>query len=372
MKITISAMYLLKNLKSLSTVVNTSNTMPILDNFLFEVSGKKLKITASDLETTMSVTMDIESDQNKNFAVPARLLVDILGNLPEQPLVFDVAENTITIISMSGEYSLACYNADEYPKSVEIESPSTTSIPAKVLSTAIAKTIFATSTDDLRAVMCGVLFQLTTEGIVFVATDAHKLVKYSRKDIVSSEDVNFIMPKKPLNILKSILGSADEDDNVKIEYNESNAKFIFDEFTLICRLVDGKYPNYEAVIPKENPNKLLISKSQLQNAVHCVSIFSNKQTRQIKFDIRGNELLLSSEDVDYSNKADERLSCQYEGDDIKIGFNAKFLLEMLKNLSCEEVQIKMSMPNRAGVLIPDDGLVEGEEILMLVMPCILS
>lgn len=372
MKITVSAMYLLRNLKSLSSVVNTSNTMPILDNFLFEVSGNKLKVTATDLETTMSVTMDVESDENKSFAVPARLLVDILGTLPEQPLVFDVAETIITIISLSGEYSLACHNADEYPKSVEIQSPSTTSIPAKVLSTAIIKTIFATSTDDLRPVMCGVLFQLTTEGIIFVATDAHKLVKYSRKDIFSSENVNFIMPKKPLNVLKSILGTAAEEDNVTIEYNEANAKFIFEEFTLICRLVDGKYPNYEAVIPKDNPNKLQVSRTKLSNSVHCVSIFSNKQTHQIKLEIVGNELKLSAEDVDYSNKADERLTCQYEGDDMKIGFNARFLLEMLKVLTSDEVQIEMSMPNRAGVLTPLDGLVDGEEILMLVMPSLLS
>lgn len=372
MKITVSAMYLLRNLKSLSSVVNTSNTMPILDNFLFEVSGNKLKVTATDLETTMSVTMDVESDENKSFAVPARLLVDILGTLPEQPLVFDVAETIITIISLSGEYSLACHNADEYPKSVEIQSPSTTSIPAKVLSTAIIKTIFATSTYDLRPVMCGVLFQLTTEGIIFVATDAHKLVKYSRKDIFSSENVNFIMPKKPLNVLKSILGTAAEEDNVTIEYNEANAKFIFEEFTLICRLIDGKFPKFEAVIPSDNNNDVVIDRSSLLSSVRRVSILSNKSTHEIAFEIKGNDMKISTFDVDYSTKADETLVCNHEGDDIRIGFNAKYLKEMLGELNCDEVKLSMSLPNRAGILTPLDGLDDGEELLMLVMPVMLK
>jgi DNA polymerase-3 subunit beta len=218
--------------------------------------------------------------------------------------------------------------------------------------------------------MSGVFFQFSTEGLTFVATDAHKLVKYTRADVNASQVAEFIMPKKPLNLLKGIL--AGSEDEVNIEYNESNAKFTFDNSELICRLIDGKYPNYEAVIPKENPNKLSIDRTQFLNSVRRVSIFSNKTTHQIRLKIAGAELNISAEDVDYSNKAEERLTCDYQGDDMQIGFNSRFLTEMLNNLSATDVSLEMSMPNRAGILTPVDGLDDGEHITMLVMPVMLN
>ncbi len=355
----------------LGSVINSSNTLPILDNFLFELNNKSLKVSASDLETTMSATLEIESKSKGSVALPAKLLLDILKTFPEQPLTFTVEENnTVEISSNSGKYALAFVPGDEFPKSVALDEPSTTLVPAEVLSTAINKTIFAAGNDDLRPVMSGVFFQFSTEGLIFVATDAHKLVKYNRTDVKANEVAEFIMPKKPLNILKSILGTMESE--VTIEYNDSNATFSIENYVLTCRLIDGKYPNYEAVIPKENPNKLMINRVQFLNSVRRVAIFANKTTHQIRLKIAGTELNISAEDIDYSNKADERLTCDYQGDDLQIGFNSRFLTEMLTNLTSDDIQLEMSMPNRAGILTPIDGLDEGETVTMLVMPVMLN
>jgi DNA polymerase-3 subunit beta len=371
MKFIVSSSYLLKQLQVLGSVINSSNTLPILDNFLFELDSKTLTVSASDLETTMSATLEIDSTSKGSVAVPAKLLLDILKTFPEQPLTFTVEENsTIEISSNSGKYAIAYAPGDEFPKSVSLDNPSSTVVPSDVLATAISKTIFAAGNDDLRPVMSGVFFQFSPEGLIFVATDAHKLVKYSRTDVKASEVADFIMPKKPLNILKSILGTSESD--ITIEYNDSNATFNFDSYVLTCRLIDGKYPNYEAVIPKENPNKLMINRVLLLNSVRRVSIFSNKTTHQIRLKIAGAELNISAEDIDYSNKAEERLTCDYQGDDMQIGFNSRFLSEMLTNLTSDEIMLEMSMPNRAGILTPIDGLDEGETVTMLVMPVMLN
>ena len=371
MKFIVSSTYLLKQLQVLGGVINSSNTLPILDNFLFELDHTKLTVSASDLETTMSSTLDVESDSEGSVAIPARLLLDTLKTFPEQPLTFVVEDNnTVEISSNHGKYALAYANGEEFPKAVALEDPSKTVILGDILANAISKTIFAAGNDDLRPVMSGVFFQFSTEGLTFVATDAHKLVKYTREDVNASQVAEFIMPKKPLNLLKGIL--AGSEDEVTIEYNDSNAKFTFENSELICRLIDGKYPNYEAVIPKENPNKLSIDRNQFLNSVRRVSIFSNKTTHQIRLKIAGAELNISAEDVDYSNKAEERLTCDYQGDDMQIGFNSRFLTEMLNNLSSSDVQLEMSMPNRAGILTPVDGLDDGEQITMLVMPVMLN
>lgn len=371
MKFIVSSSYLLKQLQVLGGVINNSNTLPILDNFLFELKGEKLTVSASDLETTMSSVLDVESDAEGSIAVPARLLLDILKTFPEQPLTFVMEDNnTIEISSNHGKYALAYADASEFPKTVELTDPSSTSIVGDVLATAISKTIFAAGNDDLRPVMSGVFFQFSPENLTFVATDAHKLVKYQRTDLSASEVTEFIMPKKPLNLLKGILAGSETE--VTVEYNESNAKFTFDNVELVCRLIDGKYPNYEAVIPKENPNKLTIDRTQFLNSGRRVSIFSNKTTHQIRLKIAGAELNISAEDIDYSNKAEERLTCEYQGDDMQIGFNSRFLIEMLNNLTADEVSLEMSMPNRAGILTPVDGLDEGEYITMLVMPVMLN
>ncbi|MBU3821536.1 DNA polymerase III subunit beta [Flavobacteriaceae bacterium XHP0103] len=371
MRFIVSSTYLLKQLQVLGGVINSSNTLPILDNFLFELDGSKLIVSASDLETTMSSTLDVESDSKGSIAIPARLLLETLKTFPEQPLTFVVEDNnTIEISSNHGKYALAYADGSEFPKAVALEDPSTTVVTGDILATAISKTIFATGNDDLRPVMSGVFFQFSTEGLTFVATDAHKLVRYKREDVKASQVAEFIMPKKPLNLLKGILAA--NEDEVKIEYNDSNAKFTFENSELVCRLIDGKYPNYEAVIPKENPNKLVIDRTQFLSSVRRVSIFSNKTTHQIRLKIAGAELNISAEDIDYSNKAEERLTCDYQGDDMQIGFNSRFLVEMLSNLTSDEVQLEMSMPNRAGILTPVDGLDDGEQVTMLVMPVMLN
>jgi len=371
MKFIVSSTFLLKQLQVLGGVINNSNTLPILDNFLFELNNSSLTISASDLETTMSSTIDVESDSKGSIAIPAKLLLEILKTFPEQPLTFIVEDNNIIEISSNfGKYALAYANGEEFPKAVALENPSSTTLSSDILASAISKTIFAAGNDDLRPVMSGVFFQFSTESLTFVATDAHKLVKYTRNDVSASETAEFIMPKKPLNLLKGILAGID--DTITIEYNDTNAKFTFDNSVLICRLIDGKYPNYEAVIPKENPNKLVIDRTLFLNSVRRVSIFSNKTTHQIRLKIAGAELNVSAEDIDYSNKAEERLTCDYQGDDMQIGFNSRFLSEMLSNLNANEVQLEMSLPNRAGILTPIDGLDKGEHITMLVMPVMLN
>ena len=371
MKFIVSSSYLLKQLQVLGNVINSNNTLPILDNFLFELDNQLLTVSASDLETTMSATLEIDSESQGSVAISAKLLLDTLKTFPEQPLTFTVQDNNLVEISSnSGKYVLAYAAAEEFPKSVTLEDASVTLVPAEVLSTAVSKTIFAAGNDDLRPVMSGVFFQFSPQGLTFVATDAHKLVKYARTDVVAAQVSDFIMPKKPLNILKGILGASDSE--IKIEYNDSNAVFSFENYILICRLIDGKYPNYEAVIPKENPNKLVIDRMQFLNSVRRVAIFSNKTTHQIRLKIAGTELNISAEDLDYSNKADERLTCDYQGDDMQIGFNSRFLTEMLTNLTSDHIMLEMSLPNRAGILTPADGLDDGETVTMLVMPVMLN
>jgi len=371
MKFIVSSSQLLKQLQVLGGVINSNNTLPILDNFLFELSENELKVSASDLETTMSSVVDVESDSSGSIAVSARLLLDTLKTFPNQPLTFKTeGENTIEISSDQGKYDMAYFGGDEFPKAVSLSSPSTTVVPASILGTAISKTIFAAGNDDLRPVMSGVFFQFSSQSLTFVATDAHKLVKYTRTDVTADQTAEFIMPKKPLNLLKGILGGSESE--VTIEYNDANAKFTFDNVVLVCRLIDGKYPNYEAVIPKENPNKLTVDRASFLNSVKRVSIFSSKTTHQIRLKMAGTELNISAEDLDFSNKADERLSCDYQGDDMQIGFNSRFLSEMLNNLSSNEVLIEMSLPNRAGILTPIDGTDEGEQVTMLVMPVMLN
>ena len=371
MNFIVSSTQLQRQLQTLSGVLNTSNTLPILDHVLCELAPQQLKITATDLETTISATIQVESTSEGKLAVPARLLLDTVKTFPEQPLTFSLADNnTLEISSEQGKYALAYANADEYPQAAEVVDASSLSIQGDTLATAINNTIFASGNDDLRPVMSGVFFQLSSSGMTFVATDAHKLVKYERTDVVAPETAEFIMPKKPLNLLKSVLVGSEEE--VTVNYNNSNVQFSFDETVVICRLIDGKYPNYEAVIPKENPNVMSINRVQLLNTVKRVSIFSNKTTHQIRLRIAGAELHISAEDIDYSNKAEERLTCSFQGDDMQIGFNARFLTEMLSNLSSDEIQLELSLPNRAGIITPVDGLNEGEQVTMLVMPVMLN
>jgi DNA polymerase-3 subunit beta len=372
MKFIVSSSTLLKNLLSLNGILNSSNTLPILDNFLFEVNGKDLTISASDLETTMTTTMNVESKDSGIIAIPAKLLIDTLKAFPEQPLTFsvDLKKFSIEISSDYGKYKVTGHSGDEYPKAPTVEGGSSVEIVGEALLSAINKTIFATGNDELRPVMSGVFVQFSPEGATFVATDAHRLVRYRRSDIKTESAASFILPKKPLNMLKNNLGAAG--GNVQVEYNTTNAQFVFGSSRLICRLIDGKYPNYDAVIPKVNPNKLTIDSSAFLGSIKRVSIFANKTTHQVRLKMAGSELNISAEDLDYSNEANERLTCSYAGEDMEIGFNSRFLMDMVANLDSDEVNIEMSAPNRAGILIPAEQPLAAEDILMLVMPVMLN
>jgi DNA polymerase-3 subunit beta len=371
MNFIVSSSLMLKKLQILGGILNNSNTLAILDNFLFELSENTLKVTASDLETAISASIEVESTSEIKLAVPAKILLDTLKTFPEQPLTFRVKENNALEISYHGGKSELSYvDPDDFPNEMEVEDPSQSVIVADNLATAISNTVFATGNDSLRPIMNGVFFQFLTTEARFVGTDAHKLVKYTRTDITSEREAEFIMPKKPLNLLKNVLMGSEE--YVTIEFNDQNAKFSFDGFELTSRLIDGKYPNYEAVIPTENPNVLTVDRSQFLNTVRRISIFANKTTHQIRLKLSGAELKISAQDLDYSNSGEERLDCQYLGDDMEIGFNSRFLIEMLSNLSSNEVQLAMSLPSRAGILTPADGLQEGEEVTMLVMPVMLA
>ncbi|MBI3509142.1 MAG: DNA polymerase III subunit beta [Bacteroidetes bacterium] len=379
MKFIVSSSSLLKQLQTLSGVLNSTNTLPILDNFLFEIDKGSLTISASDLETTMTTHLTVESKDTGNVAVPAKLLIDTLKTFPEQPLTFSVDKKrfAIEISSDYGKYKITGQNGDEFPKAPTVDKGSKIEMDASVLGRAIAKTLFAAGNDELRPVMSGVFVQFAPDSTTFVATDAHKLVRYRRTDIKASGSASFILPRKPLNLLKNVLVGVD--GIIRVEYNATNARFTWGiapdgtvGTTMICRLIDGKYPNYEAVIPKNNPNKLTIDTNSLLGSIRRVAIFANKTTHQVRLKVVGNELNISAEDLDFSNEAAERLTCSYSGDDMEIGFNSKFLAEMLTNIGSEEALIEMSAPNRAGILLPSVKPNAEEDTLMLVMPVMLN
>ncbi|MDD2633852.1 MAG: DNA polymerase III subunit beta [Bacteroidales bacterium] len=374
MKFIVSSNYLLKNLQSISGVASSSNTLPILDDFLFEIRQDILHVTASDLETTMTVSLKLTmSEEEGSIAVPAKILLDTLKTLADVPITFTINNDTyaIEMTAGGGKYKLSGHNGEEFPETPTVEEGSSFTIKSTILSEAISKTVFAAGNDEIRPVMSGVLMELTDEGMALVATDAHKLVRYARKDVVTDNYDSIILPTKPLNQIKNILGN--EELDVKVEYNDKNAFFAFGNIQLLCKLIVGKYPNYPAVIPVENPNKLQISRSLLLNTIKRVSLFANQSTHQIRFKISGQQLELSAEDIDYSNEAVETISCNYDGEDLEIGFNSKFMQEMLNNVDTKEVLLKMSQPNRAGLIIPvEEEPQDNEEILMLVMPVMLN
>ena len=373
MKFIISSTLLLKNLQAILGVINTNNTLPILDDFLFELNDDSITITSSDLETTMRVTIRPDmAEETGTIAIPAKILVETLKTFPDIPVAFSINPETLMIEISAGEgkYKLSGHKSEEYPRTPSLEDTTALTIDSRLLSQAINKTLFATGNDELRMVLSGVFCELTPEEVTFVATDAHKLVKYKRTDLKSNDSASFILPKKPLNLLKNILSS--QELAVTVEYNKTNAFFSFANIHLICRLIDGKYPNYDAVIPKENPNKLTIDRHALLTSIRRVAIFANQSTHQIRFKVSGQELTLSAEDIDFSNEARERLNCSYHGEDLEIGFNSKFLLEMLNNIDTEEISLEMSAPNRAGILTPLNNENKAEDILMLVMPVMLN
>lgn len=371
MRFIVSTSTLLKQLQAISGASSSSTVLPILENFLFEIKDNELTISATDLQTSMVTSLQIEAKEEGRVAMPSKILIETLKTLPDQPVAFSVDTTTlaIEISAGDGKYKLSGENADDFPKIPVVDNISTVNIAAPILAEAISKTIFAVSSDELRPAMSGVYVQLAEQSITFVSTDAHKLVRYRRTDVGAEKPTSLILPKKALNLLKSSLPS--EDINVSIEYNNTNAFFQFGHVSLICRLIDERYPDYEAVIPQVNPNKLTVERASFLNSLRRVVIFANKTTHQVRLKISGSELHISAEDLDFSNEAHERLSCQYEGDDMEIGFNARFLVEMLNNLSSEEITLEMSTPNRAGLLFPAIKE-DNEDILMLVMPVMLN
>jgi DNA polymerase-3 subunit beta len=373
MKFIVSSGTLLRHLQSVSGALNSSSPLPILENFLFDIDKGMLRVSASDLESTMTTSLEITSKEKGLVAVPARMLLDTLKTFAEQPLTFTVNDKSfqVEISSQNGKFKLAGHDGAEFPKIPTVDQPNSIELPAEVLLEAINKTIFATGADELRPVMSGVFFQLNGDHTNFVATDAHRLVRYRRTDVRSAKTASFIVPRKPLGLLKSTLVGLKS--KVRIEYNDANAFFTFDNYSLICRLIDGRYPNYEAVIPLDNPNKLTISRDSFLNSIRRVSIFANKTTHQVRLKLAGSEMSIFAEDVDFNNEANEVLACDYNGTDMEIAFNARFLSDMLNNLTTEKVQMELSLPNRAGILSPppDESPAE-ENVLMLVMPVMLN
>ena len=340
----VSSSLLLRKLTALSGVLSSSSALPILDNFLFELGPGEAVISASDLETTMTTRIEVRTEDTGAIAIPAKMLIDILKAFPDIPLTIKADPKTfaVELVSDAGKYRLTG---------------------------AISRTLFATGNDDLRPVMSGLFFEFYPDAIRFVATDAHRLVRYARTDLGAAESASFIVPKKPLLLLKTAAAQA---ETISLGYTESNARFSFDGVTIHCRLIEGKYPNYEAVIPKENPYKMVINRTDFLASIRRVSIFANKTTHQVRLKIAGNELFVSAEDLDFANEAIERLSCSYVGDDLEIGFNSRFLIDMLNNLSSTEISLEMSAPNRAGIIRPSEPDEAGEDILMLVMPVMLN
>lgn len=380
MKFIVNSQQLLKQLQSLSGVLSSNNTMPIIGCFHFHLEEGQLTIKTTDLSTTLVAKVEVETsrmEQAEEVAIPSKMLLDILKTFDDVPLTFDVDQSnySIEIASGQGQYKLAGMDAATYPTMPTAEETNTVTMGANALVEAINKTVFATSNDEMHQQMSGIFCEMTPDGITFVATDAHKLVRYRRKDVQSDVSTNFILPKKPIIIVKNILSARKDDSEVSIAYNNTNLFITFDNFYIVCRLVDGRYPNYEAAIPKDNPNKLIVDRLSFLNTLRRVSIFASEATRQVRLSISADKLEISAEDLEFSNKANETIPCQYEGDAMDIGFNAKFLTEMIGNLDSEQVLIEMSHPSRAGIIFPyytEESSDKNDDILMLVMPVMLA
>lgn len=370
MKFIVSSSSLLKQLQHISGVINANTVLPILEDFLFEVEKGKLTVVATDLETVMRVQLDIDAKDTGKICIPARILLDSLKNIPDQPLAFNIDKNfAVEITSDNGKYKVMGENPDNFPKEPAADDTTSFTLNASSLMTAISKTLFATSNDDLRPAMTGVFFELDKKGLQCVATDAHRLVRYKRKDVKCPKSESFIVPRKPLNLLKAAIPA--NEDELTLSYN-SNHFFVKHGTTqMSCRLIDARFPDYKVVIPSDNPYRLTVNKADFQSALRRVSIFSNKSTNQVALNISGSELQLTAQDVDFSFEGNERMKCQYTGEDIVIAFNAKFLIEMLAAADSPDVNLELSTPTKAGLIKPSEQD-DDEELLMLVMPLMLN
>ena len=375
MKFVVSSTELLSHLASISKVINSKNTLPILDNYLFLLEDNRLTVTASDLESTLITSLELENTSGTGLiAVPAKIMNETLKEFPEQPLTFQMDPETfaIDIFSQNGKFSIVGQNGDDFPQQPMLNEgiASTINVNHSVLLSGINKTLFATADDELRPVMNGIFIELSEEDMKFVASDAHKLVRYKRFDAKAEKAASFILPKKPAALLKSLLPK--EDFDVKLEFDDKNAFFTLSNYKLICRLVEGNYPSYNSVIPQNNPNKLIIDRVEFYNTVRRVSVFSNQASNLVRLKLTENQLVVSAQDIDFSISAVERLNCQYEGDDMEIGFKSTFLQEILSNLSATDVKVELSDPTRAGLLLPAENEHEEENVLMLLMPMMIN
>lgn len=375
MKFVVSSSELLGHLLAVSKVINAKNTLPILDNFLFNLEENQLTITASDLETTLSSRMELENvSESGVIAIPARLLTDIVKEFPEQPLTFDINTDSLKVVinSENGQFTIMGQNGNEFPQlpTLKEEQKSGIRFNSEIAHSGISKTIFATADDELRPVMNGIFIEISPENITFVASDAHKLVKYQRKDVNSDINASFILPKKPSNLIKNIIPKGESE--MSLEFDDKNAFIEFGNYTLVCRLVEGKYPSYNSVIPTENPNKMTIDRLDFLNSLRRVSVFSNQASNLVKLNLASNQLTVSAQDIDFSISAYERLNCQYDGDEMDMGFKSTFLMEILANLASPDVIMEMSDPSRAGILLPAEVENPDEDVLMLLMPMMVG
>jgi DNA polymerase-3 subunit beta len=375
MKFVVSSTDLLGHLQAVSRVISSKNTLPILDNFLFRLDGNELEITASDLESTLITKMTLENASDSgSVAVPARILTDTLKEFPEQPLTFEIDNDKLSIVinSENGKFTVVGQNAGDFPQmpSIKQDQKATVEVPAEILYSGINKTLFATADDELRPVMNGIYIELTTDNLTFVASDAHKLVRYKRTDAKSDTDSSFILPKKPASLLKNVLPK--EENPVTVEFDDKNAFFSMTQYKLVCRLVEGNYPSYNSVIPTDNPNKLSIDRVEFFNTLKRVSVYSNQASNLVKLALTGNQITISAQDIDFSISAYERLNCQYDGEDMEIGFKSTFLIEILSNLSSTDVIVELSDPTRAGIMVPAESENEAEDVLMLLMPMMIN
>lgn len=370
MKFIVSSASLLKQLQQISGVINANTVLPILEDFLFEIEKGRLTVVATDLETVMKIHMDIEAKDSGRVCIPAKILMDTLKNIPEQPLAFNVDKNfSVEITSNNGKYKVMGENPDNFPKEPAADDANAFTMTSGALITAINKSIFAVSNDDLRPAMTGVYFELDKKSMSFVATDAHRLVRYTRTDVSCPKKDSFIVPRKPLSLLKTAL--PDNEDELSVSYNANHFFVKHGGTELVCRLIDARFPDYKVVIPTDNPYKLTVDRTEFQNALRRVSIFSNKSTNQVALTISGSKLQLAAQDVDFSFEGNESMNCQYDGEDMQIAFNAKFLIEMLNGAETNDIVVELSTSTKAGIIKPTEQG-EGEDLLMLVMPLMLN
>lgn len=371
MKFSVSSSELLKQLQVASGAIGSNPVLPILEDFLFKIENKKLTIAATDLETSITTAIEVLADDDFSVAIPAKILLETLKALPQQPVTFTINEENygIEITSSYGKYRLAGENGADFPNIPEPDTVDTVKLNSQHLLEAINKTVFATSNDELRPAMTGVYFQVDFNKLTCVATDAHKLVKITTHQLAGEVATSFIVPKKALNLLKNALPA---NDTVTISFNKANAFFAFGQMNLVCRLIDARYPDYNAVIPVDNPNVMTANRADFQNSLKRIAIYANKTTNQVVLDVSDKSLTVSAQDLDFSNEATEQMSCTFDGAPLRIAFNAKFLVEMLTVLDCEEVRMEFSTPSRAGILTPVEEENKDREILMLVMPVMLN